>query len=333
MKTLTIPLRTPLRRVLAVLLLAAGLPAAAQTAGPIAQNFPSRPVTIIVPNAPSGLLDVLARILQPPLQALWKQTVVVEYKPGATTAVGTEATARAKPDGYTICVVTTPHVLNPAMQKLSYDTVKDLSGITLIGVSNAIITATPSFPANTLGDAIDLIRKNPGKYSYASPGAGSSMHLAMELLKQRAGIDLLHVPFKGSGPAYPEVFSGRVEFLIDPLFPTLSHVKAGKLKALAVTGAKRSAVAPDVPVVADAFPGFAVNSLFGVVVASGTPRDVVNKLYTDISGVLQTPEIAKKLADIGLDPQPVTPEQFDTLIRTEIERWIKFVKAARISND
>jgi len=298
-----------------------------------AQNFPTRPVTIIVPNAPAGLMDVIGRLLQTPLQALWKQPVVVDYKPGAGTAVGTAYTAKATPDGYTICVVATPHVINPAMQKLSFDTIKDLSGITMIGVSSSIITATPSLPANTLAEAIALVRKNPGKYSYASPGVGSSQHLAMELLKQRAGLDLLHVPFKGSSPAYPEVMSGRVEFLIDPLFPTLNHVKAGRLKAIALTGSQRPAVAPDVALIADMFPGFNVSSLFGLVVASGTPRDVVKKIYADVATVLRQPETQAKVAELGLEPHPATPEQFDALIKSEVERWIEFVRTSKISTE
>lgn len=314
--------------------LSAALLLSASTAVPgFAQNFPTKPVYIVVPNAPGGFLDVMARVLQAPLQALWKQSVVVEYKPGGTTAVGTEYTAKAAPDGHTLCIVTTPHVLNPGMRKLAFDTAKDLSGVAQFGVFSALISASASFPANTFTDAVNLIKKNPGKYSYASPGAGSSMHLAMELLKQRAGLDLLHVPFKGSGPAFPEVISGRVNLLIDPMFPTLNHVKAGKLKALAVTGSKRSAVAPDVPTIAETFPGFEVNGFVGMVTASGTPREIVRKLHNDVSTVLQTPEIQKRMLELALDPQPLTPEQFDAMIRREIDRWTAFIKAAGISSD
>jgi tripartite-type tricarboxylate transporter receptor subunit TctC len=298
-----------------------------------AQEYPTRPVTLVVPNAPGGFMDVIARVLQPPLQSHWKQTVLVDYKPGAGTALGTAYTAKAVPDGYTISVIATPHVINPAMQKLSFDTVKDLSGVAMIGTSSSIITASPSFPVSTFAEALALIRKNPGKYSYASPGVGSSMHLAMELLKQRAGLDLLHVPFKGSSPAYPEVFSGRVDLLIDPLFPTLNHVKAGKLKALALTGSQHPAVAPDISLIADLYPGFNVPSLFGLVVASSTPREVVHKLHADVSAVLREPPIRKRLDELGLDPHPLTPEQFDALIKSEVEGWIGFVRKAGISKD
>ena len=295
--------------------------------------FPSKPVTLIVPNAPGGAIDILARSLQQQLQTVWGQSVIVEYKPGAGTALGTDFTAKAAPDGHMLCLVATPHVINPAMRQLPFDTVKDLSGITILGVSNVLISATPAYAAQNLKDAIELIRKNPSKYAYASPGSGSSMHLAMELLKQRAGVELLHVPFKGSGPAYPEVFSGRIDFLVDPLFSSLSYVKAGNLKPLAVTGPRRSPLAPDIPTVAELYPGFNVQSMFGLVVASGTPRPVVQKIYADVNNVLKKPEVIEKMAALGLEPNPITPEQFDVSIKEDIERWTKLVKSAQIKLD
>ncbi len=298
-----------------------------------AQDYPSRPVTLVVPNAPGGLMDVVARVLQAPLQARWQQPVLVEYKPGAGTALGTAHAAKATPDGYTIGVVAAPHVINPAMQKLNFDTVRDLSGIAMIGTSSSILTATPSFPANTLAETLELIRRHPGRYSYASPGTGSSQHLAMELLKQRAGLDLLHVPYKGSASAYPDVFSGRIPLLIDPLLPTLNHVKAGKLKAIAQTGRERSPLAPDVPLLTELVPGVEVPNLYGLVVASGTPREVVAKIHADVAAVLATSDTTAKLAELGIRPSPATPEQFDALIKSEVERWIEFVRKSGISKD
>jgi tripartite-type tricarboxylate transporter receptor subunit TctC len=296
-------------------------------------TFPRKPVTLIVPNAPGGAIDILARSLQQHLQAAWGQAVIVEYKPGAGTALGTDFTAKAAPDGHTLCLVATPHVINPAMRQLPFDTVKDLSGITILGVSNVLISATSAYPSNNLKDMVDLIKKNPTKYSYASPGSGSSMHFAMELLKQRAGLELLHVPFKGSGPAYPEVFSGRIDFLVDPLFSSLPHVKAGKLKPIAVTGPRRSPLAPEIPTVAELLPGFSVQSMFGMVVASGTPRAVVQKIYDDVLGVMKKTEVIEKMASLGLEPNPITPDQFDATIKEDIERWTKLVKSANIKLD
>jgi tripartite-type tricarboxylate transporter receptor subunit TctC len=296
-----------------------------------AADYPSRPVTIIVPNVAGGAIDILARVLQQQLQLLWSQPVLVEYKPGAGTVVGTDYVAKARPDGHTLCLVATPHVINPALRQLPYDTQKDLAGITVLGVSNVLISANPNFPANTLKEAIALIRKNPGKFSYASPGSGSSMHLAMELLKQRAGLDILHVPFKGSGPAYPEVMAGRIELLVDPLFSCLSFVRAGKLNALALTGDKRSALAPEIETVAETVPGFNVLSMFALVVAAGTPREVVHKIYGDVRIALQKPETIRKMADLGMEPVSVTPEQFDAQIKSDIERWTALVKSAHIT--
>ena len=296
-------------------------------------NFPSKPVTIIVPNAPGGAIDILARSLQQHLQTAWGQSVIVEYKPGAGTALGTDFTAKASPDGHTLCLVATPHVINPAMRQLPFDTVKDLSGITILGVSNVLISSTPAYPANNLKDAMELVKKNPAKFAYASPGSGSSMHFAMELLKQRAGVELLHVPFKGSGPAYPEVFSGRIDFLVDPLFSSLPYVKSGKLKPIAVTGPRRSPLAPDIPTVAELYPGFNVQSMFGMVVSSGTPRAIVQKIYNDVMGVMKKSEVVEKMAALGLEPSPITPDQFDATIKEDIERWTKLVKSANIKLD
>jgi len=296
-------------------------------------NFPSKPVTIIVPNAPGGAIDILARSLQQHLQTAWGQSVIVEYKPGAGTALGTDFTAKASPDGHTLCLVATPHVINPAMRQLPFDTVKDLSGITILGVSNVLISSTPAYPANNLKDAMELVKKNPAKFAYASPGSGSSMHFAMELLKQRAGVELLNVPFKGSGPAYPEVFSGRIDFLVDPLFSSLPYVKSGKLKPIAVTGPRRSPLAPDIPTVAELYPGFNVQSMFGMVVSSGTPRAIVQKIYNDVMGVMKKSEVVEKMAALGLEPSPITPDQFDATIKEDIERWTKLVKSANIKLD
>lgn len=296
-------------------------------------GFPSKPVTIIVPNAPGGAIDILARVMQQHLQPLWSQPVLVEYKAGAGTVLGTDFAAKAQPNGHTLCLVATPHVINPAMRQLPFDTTRDLSGITILGVSNVVIVATPSFPANNLKEAIALIRNNPGKFSYASPGSGSSMHLAMELLKQNAGLNILHVPFKGSGPAYPEVMSGRIELLVDPLFSSMPHIKAGKLKPLATTALKRSSIAPEIEPVAETVAGFNVQSMFGLVVASGTPRDVVAKIYADVAAVLQKPEAQKKMAELGLEPVSITPERFDAQIKSDIEKWTQLVKAANIKAD
>ena len=298
-----------------------------------AQTFPTKPVHLVVPNAPGGAIDILAQLFAQHLRPLWGQAVVVEYKPGAGTALGTEFVARSAPDGHTICLVVTSHVINPSVRPLGFDTVRDLSGITMTAVSDIVIEATPSFPARDIRELIALAKKDPKKLSYASPGSGSSMHLAGELLKLQTGIDILHVPFKGSGPAYPEVMAGRIELLIDPLYSSLSYIKSGRLKPIAITGPKRASIAPDIPTVAEAVPGFNVLSINGLVVPSATPRDIVRRLNADFIKVLQLPEVKARMAEFSLEPVGNTPEQFDAYIRAEIEKWATVVKAAGIKND
>ncbi len=293
-------------------------------------QFPTHPVTLIVPNAPGGPFDTLARLLQPQLQSLWSQTVLVEYKAGANTVLGTDFTAKATPNGQTICIVATAHVINPALRQLPYDTVNDLSGVTLLGNSNILISASPNFPANNFKEAIALIKANPGKFSYATPGAASSMHMAMELIKQSAGLDLLHVPFKGSGPAYPEVIAGRVNFMVDSLFASVPLVKGGRLKPLASTALRRSTLLPEVEAVSETLPGFNVNGLYGLVVASGTPKNVIAKLHDDIVAIMKRPETQEKLGEMGLQFTPTSPEKFDALIKSDIEKWTQLVKKAQL---
>lgn len=313
--------------------LAALLPAAslAPLGAAFAQAYPTKPVHIVVPNAPGGALDILGRLYQQQFQTMWNQPIVVEYKPGANTVVGTEYVAKSAPDGHFICVIATPHVINPAVRKLPYDTVKDLAAVTLIGVSPLLISATPNLPANTLPEVIALAKKS--KMSYATAGAGSSMHFAGEMLKLQTGTDIQHIPFKGAGPAYPEVMAGRIELIIDPLFSSMPHVKAGKLKAIAVASLKRVAPAPDIPVVAETLPGFSVESINGIVVQGQTPKAIVNRLNADFLKLMQSPAAQARFNEFGIIPSGSSPEQFEALIKSEIEKWQKVVKEANITVD
>lgn len=318
------------RQLLAALALAgAAAPALAQ-----APAFPHKPVTIVVPNAPGGAVDILARLLEKQLATAWGQPVLVVYKAGAGTVLGTDFVAKAPPDGHTIGLVVTSHVINPSLRKnLPFDTLKDLAGVTMLATSPVVISATPALPANNLQELIALAKKQPGKLTYASPGSGSSMHLAGELLKTTAGIEMLHAPYKGSGGAYPDVFAGRVELLIDPLFSSLPHIKAGKMKPIAVLSPQRSPIAPEIPTAVETLPGFTVQSVFGAVVASGTPREAVKKLSADLARAVQSPETKARMDEIGLVPVGNTPEEFDAFIRTEIDKWAKVVKASGATAD
>jgi len=298
------------------------------------QGFPTKPVTLVVPNVPGGAIDILARLLEKNLSEIWKQPVVVIYKAGAGTVLGTDFVAKSPPDGHTIGLVVTSHVINPSLRKnMPFDTLKDLSGISMLAISPIVITAAPSLPAKNLKELIALAKSKPGKLTYASPGSGSSMHLGGELLKSTAGIDILHAPYKGSGGAYPDVFAGRVDLLIDPLFSSLPHIKSGNLKPIAIMSPARSPIAPELPTVAETLPGFSVQSVFGAVVPSATPREVVRKISADLAKVLQSPDTKARMAQIGLTPVGDTPEQFDAFIRAEIDKWAKVVKASGATAD
>ena len=299
----------------------------------LAQEFPSKTVSVIVPNPPGGSIDVMARVFAQGLQDMWGKPVIVEYKPGAGTAVGMDYVAKSPPDGHTIGMVVTPMVILPALRKLPYDTLKDLAPVTMTGTSSIMIAASPNLPANNLREIIQLAKKNPGKLTYASPGAGSSMHLAGELLKQEAGIDMLHVPFKGGAQAYPELMAGRIDLQLDPTFGIFRYVQQGRMKAIAVTSAKRDPQAPDVQTVAETIPGFEVLSMNGIVVAGGTPRPLVQRLNADLRKLLARPDVSKRMQEFGIEVVGNSPEAFGAFIRRELERWTKVARAANISLD
>ena len=299
-----------------------------------APAFPSKPVTLVVPNAPGGAVDILARLLEKNLSDKWKQPVIVVYKAGAGTVLGTDFVAKAPADGYTVGLVVTSHVINPSLRSnLPFDTLKDLSGVTQLATSPVVISASPNLPANNLKELLALAKKQPGKLTYATPGSGSSMHLGGELLKSNAGVYMVHIPYRGSAGAYPDVFAGRVDLLIDPLFSSLPHIKAGRMKPIAVFSPARVAIAPNIPTALETLPGLTVESVFGAVVASATPRDVVKKLSADLADAVQSPDIRARMADVGLTPAGTTPEQFDAFIRVEIAKWAKVVKASGATAD
>jgi tripartite-type tricarboxylate transporter receptor subunit TctC len=299
-----------------------------------AQQFPTRPVSLVVPNPPGGSIDILARVLAQKLQEMWSVPVIVDNKAGGGTLIGMDYVAKSAPDGHTLCMVVTPMVILPALRdKMPYDTLQDLAPVTMIGSASILIAASPALQANNIPELIALAKKHPGKLTYASPGSGSSMHLAFELLKMDTGIDILHVPFKGGAQAYPEVMSGRIDMQLDPSYSIYRHVKAGKLKAIAVTTLKRDPAMPEVPAISETLPGFNVMSMNGVVAAGGTPRAVVQRLNADFRKLLVHPEVAKRLVEFGIEPVGNSPEEFETFIRSEIARWSKVAKAADIRLD
>jgi len=219
------------------------------------------------------------------------------------------------------------HMINPSLRtNLPYDTLRDFSGVSITAIAHTVISATPSLPVGNLAELIALARTQPGRLSYATAGAGSGLHMTGELLKMTTGIDIVHVPYKGSGPAFPDVIAGRVPLMIDPLSSAYSYIKAGKLKPIAVASRTRVASMPDIPTIAETLPGFVVQSTNGIIVPSATPRALVARISADFAAALRYPEVRTRMAEIGLEPTSSTPEEFDALIRSEIERWAKVVK-------
>ncbi len=299
-----------------------------------AQEFPVKPVRLVVPNAPGGGTDILARMFANGLQELWKQSVVVEYKPGGGMLVGTDYVAKSPADGYTIAMVATAHMINPSLHaKLPFDTVRDLSGVVLNSTTHLVLLAYPGFEAKNIAEIIALAKKDPGKMSYASAGTGSSMHLAGELLKATAGVDIQHIPYKGGGPAFLDVIAGRIAFMFNPLYSSETYMKSGKLRAVAVASPARVSTVPDLPAIAETLPGFDVRSVNGMVVPAATPRNIIRKINADVVTLLRQPQFRARMAEIGLDPVGSTPEEFDSYIRTEIAKWAPIVKASGAKPD
>jgi tripartite-type tricarboxylate transporter receptor subunit TctC len=303
---------------------ALGLSAPVQT---MAQTYPTKPVRLVVPFPPGGATDIIARLVGAKMQELWGQAVVIESKPGAGTVVGTDYVAKSAPDGHTLGMVVTAHVINPSLRKdMPYDTLKDLAGVTQVSVQHLVMAAHPSLPANNISELVALAKKEPGKLSYATPGSGTAMHLSVELLKATAGIDIVHVPYKGGAPAQQDVMSGRVPILMDVLYAAQPLIKSGKIKVLALLSPQRAPESPEYPIVSESVPGVSALSIVGVVAAGGTPRELVRKISADISRAVKSTDLTDRMKQQGMEPVGSTPEQFDALIRSEIEKWAKVVK-------
>jgi tripartite-type tricarboxylate transporter receptor subunit TctC len=283
-------------------------------------------VRIIVPFPPGGPTDTIARLMGQKLQALWSQPVVIDYKPGAGTVIGTDAVAKSAPDGRTIGVVVSSYTINPVLHRaLPYDTLKDLSGVTrLVNIPLALL-AHPDAPFDDLKGLVAYAKRNPGKLSYASPGQGGTAHLAGELLNDAAGIDLLHIPYKGSAPAQTDVLGGRVPLMIDPLFSALPYVRAGRMKVIAVTTERRVAGFEQYPSIAETYPGFDVSSLLGFVVPAATPRAIVRNLYADSLTAVRLPDVRARIMELGNEVIGSTPEEFDAFVAAEIDKWARVI--------
>ncbi len=300
----------------------------------LAQAFPAKPVRLIVPFPPGGATDIIGRLIASRLQESWGQTVLVDNKPGAGSVLGTDLVAKSAPDGYTMGVVVTAHVINPSLRSsLPYDTLKDFAGVGQIAQAHIALAAHPSFEASTVPELIELAKRNPGKIAYASPGSGSALHLTMELLKSATGIDLVHVPYKGGAAATQDVLGGRVPLLVDLHFAAAPQLKAGKLKALALMSPKRPASAPGIPVTAETVPQVQAVSIYGIVMPAATPREVVRKVGEDVAAAVRSQALVERMEQLGIEPVSSSPEQFDALIRAEIAKWAPVVKASGAKTD
>jgi tripartite-type tricarboxylate transporter receptor subunit TctC len=295
--------------------------------------YPSRPVHVLVPYAAGGVADALPRIVGEKLAQKWNQPVIVDNRPGASGNIGMDEGARSAPDGQTLVLAPAGNLtVSPLLfRQLHFDVTKDFTAVTVLAASANVLVVHPSVPVKTFAQLIDYAKANPGKLNFASPGEGSGAHLAGELLNIDAGIKTVHIPYKGIAPAVNDLLGGNVQMMFAGISTVLQQIKAGKLIALAIASPRRSAQLPDVPTVAESgFPGFDVTSWYGIVVRSGTPAAMVQKLYGDISEALRNDEVRAKLAGLGLEPVGNTPEEFDAMIKAETRKWTGIVRAANI---
>jgi len=302
-------------------------------AGTANAQYPAKPLRLIVPFAPGGSTDIFARLIAERAQAPLGQPVVVENRAGAAGNIGAEAVVRSAPDGYTLLMATTGVMaINNALYKnMTYDAAKDLEPVLYVASITNVLIVPPDSPAKSVAELIALAKKEPGKLTFASSGAGASTHMSAELFKSMAGIDILHVPYKGSGPAMPDLMSGRVSMMFENAPGAVSHIKAGKLRALAQTGLKRSSALPEVPTVAESgVPGYESLSWSGIAVPAGTPRVVIDRLNKDLNSILAMADMRQKLAEQGADAIGGAPEAFAAHIRAEREKWSRVIKTANI---
>jgi tripartite-type tricarboxylate transporter receptor subunit TctC len=313
---------------LILLALAAPLPASAQT-------YPARPIRLIVPFAAAGPTDVIARLVAQKLSDVWGQQVYTENIPGAGGNTGIAMVAKAPPDGYTILVVSTGFIVNPSLYaKLNYDPIKDFSPITLVAASPNVISVHPSVPSKTINELIELVKANPGKYSFAQPSTGSTPHLAGELFKLKYGLDLVTVPFNSAALAINSTIGGHTPIAFTALPPAMSNIKDGKLRGLAVLSVKRSPALPDVPTNIEAgIPDLESDTLTGIVAPAGTPKDIIERWHKDIVAMVAMPDVRQRLETLGFAPVANAPEAFGERLKTEMAKWGKVVHDANIRAD
>ncbi|MPZ44596.1 MAG: tripartite tricarboxylate transporter substrate binding protein [Betaproteobacteria bacterium] len=306
--------------------------AALALGGPaFAQGFPTKPIRLVVPLAPGGGGDLVSRMIAQKISEPLGQPVVVDNRPGGSTIIGTELVARSAPDGYTLVMATSSHGINPSLYKLPFDPVKDFSGIAFIATSPMMLTVHPSVPVKTVKELVAFAKRNPGKLNYGSSGIASIVHLAAELLSVTAGINMVHIPYKGTGPALNDLIAGQIDLMFASPIPTIPHVKSGRLRAVAMASQQRLPAMPDLPTVAESgFPGFQAASYYIVLGPANIPAGVVNRLSAHIIKATQAPDIRNRLITEGGEVVGGGPAQAMAHIESEIARWKKVVDAAHI---
>jgi tripartite-type tricarboxylate transporter receptor subunit TctC len=318
-------------------LLLAGASAAVVAAAPYvarAQAYPARPVRLVVGFPPGGSADIITRIIAQALTERVGQRFVVDNKPGAGSNIGTEAVARAEPDGYTLLSVTVANAINPTLySRLNYDQIRDFAPVASIDVVPNVMDVNPELPAKTVPEFIAYAKANPGKISMGSGGIGSSPHVAGELFKMMAGIDMLHVPYRGVAPATTDLLGGRLQVLFDTLPASIENIRAGKLRALAVTSKKRSDALPDIPAMNEFVPGYEADSFHGIAAPRGTPREIVERLNREINAAVSDLKLKARLADLGAEVFTGSPEDFGRYLGQEIEKWGRVVKFSGAKQD
>ena len=297
-----------------------------------AQTYPTKPITIVVPASPGGAIDLAARLIGQKLSDTWGQSVVIDNKAGATGIIGTDLIAKAPPDGHTLVLVASSHAINPSMvRKLPYDTLKSFEPVVLTHVVPLMLVVAPSVPAKSVSELIAYGKANPGKLSFASSGSGGAPHFSGELFKSMAGLDMVHIPYKGSTLAHPDLIAGRVSLMFDTVAAINVQVKAGTVRPLAVTTSRRASVAPTVPTMAEAgMAGYETSTWGGLLAPAGTPKPVVAKLNAEVNRILALPDVRQRLQDAGIEPGGGTPQQFSDFLVVEMAKWGKVARDAGI---
>ncbi len=296
-----------------------------------AASYPAKSIRMVIALAPGGGVDTSGRLLGQKFIDAWGQQVVAENRPGAGGTIATELVARAAPDGYTLLMQSMSHAITPALYKLSYDTIKDFAPISLFVQSPSVLAVHPSLPVTSVKELIAFTKAHPNEILFSSSGSGSGQHLAMELLNRMAGLQLVHIPYKGTAPSILDLVAGRVSVTSASAISTMPHVRAGRLRALAVSSAKRSPSVPELPTVAEAgVPGFAVDQWYALFGPAGTPKEIVAKLYGEIAKVVAQSDTRERLLAMGLDPVGMPPDEFTAYVKTETVKWGKLVREAGI---